>query len=228
MSAAGISDGRLSADLSAALANSFTVRTAPKPDCFLRSVRKMSPVIHELLWGPSEFVATGPLADWNVTGQLHRIKTPTLVTFGRFDEMRPRCVAAVVDNLGGFVRLREMPHSGHCSMIDDPGLMNMEIAKFLNEVEQGSLPSMVKQLTAADAWGVELTTSKGSQGVVEDNGGLGSQTPAPGPTERGLLGVELVGCGLLAVGLCLGVQLSRAWLGNPSRARLDAIAPLLS
>ena len=43
----------------------------------------------EYMWGPSEFVATGKLREYDRIGQLSRLKIPTLFLAGEYDEARP-------------------------------------------------------------------------------------------------------------------------------------------
>ena len=47
-------------------------------------------MVYKLMWGPNEFFAVGTLRYWDVTGQLHQITVPTLVTNGRYDEVTPK------------------------------------------------------------------------------------------------------------------------------------------
>jgi L-proline amide hydrolase len=41
---------------------------------------------YQAMWGPFEFICTGPLMEWDVTDRLHEIKTPTLILTGWYDE----------------------------------------------------------------------------------------------------------------------------------------------
>ncbi len=43
------------------------------------------------MWGPHEFLLTGTLADWDVTGRLGEIQAPTLILCGWYDEVDLRC-----------------------------------------------------------------------------------------------------------------------------------------
>lgn len=46
---------------------------------------------YEKMWGPNEFCCTGPLLDWDVTADLNRITTPTLILCGLHDELTVAC-----------------------------------------------------------------------------------------------------------------------------------------
>ena len=84
--------------------------------------------------GPSEFTFGGVLADFNVTGRLHEIDVPVLLTHGVYDTMRPSIVKTMEKELKYAERVL-FPHSGHVSMIDDPELMNGVVSDFVNRVE---------------------------------------------------------------------------------------------
>mmetsp|Transcript_26025 Transcript_26025/g.42962 ORF Transcript_26025/g.42962 Transcript_26025/m.42962 type:complete len:411 (+) Transcript_26025:100-1332(+) len=116
---------------------SFTVRTYPAPDCFKTAAALMNSEIYVAMQGPSEFTISGVLGRWSVTSQLHRVATPTLLTHGMYDTMRPP-VLRVLQRALQHAKVVLMPHSGHCSMIDDPKLMNDEVAAFLTCVESGA------------------------------------------------------------------------------------------
>ena len=120
-----------------ALTPFFTVRTTPPPDCFERSNSLMADEIYVGLQGASEFTIGGVLEYWNITRLLPSLGLlPTLLTYGRFDTMRPPLVRSMARALGNARRV-EFPHSGHCSMLDDPGLMNDAVDDFLSCVERG-------------------------------------------------------------------------------------------
>ena len=80
---------------------------------------------------------SGVLEYWSVTDQLPTVRTPTLLTHGTFDTMRPPVLRAMSKALP-HAKVVLMPRSGHCSMIDDPKLMNDEVAGFLDCVESGA------------------------------------------------------------------------------------------
>lgn len=64
-------------------------RMDPWPKSLLRTMDKMGVGVYEYMWGPSEFTITGTLLDADLTGDLHKIKTPTLFTCGEHDEATP-------------------------------------------------------------------------------------------------------------------------------------------
>ena len=112
----------------------FTLRTAPAPDCFTKSASGLNKEIYEGMQGASEFTMSGVLGSLNVTGRLHEIEVPVLLTHGRFDTMRP----SIVKTMQGEIKLAErkiFPHSGHVSMIDDVEMMNDVVSDFLGRIE---------------------------------------------------------------------------------------------
>ena len=62
--------------------------------------------------GPNEFTIDGVIRDWDVTDQLPRIRVPTLVTVGRYDEVTPRVAAAIHRGIRGsrLVRFEKSSH----------------------------------------------------------------------------------------------------------------------
>ena len=51
--------------------------------------------------GPSEFHVTGTLRTWSIVNRLDRIKIPTLVTSGRYDEATPAIAETVPGGIAG-------------------------------------------------------------------------------------------------------------------------------
>ena len=52
---------------------------------------------YERMWGPNEFLCTGPLLDWDVTDEIHRITAPTLIMCGLHDEVTVACSQTLAD-----------------------------------------------------------------------------------------------------------------------------------
>lgn len=117
-----------------ALMAKFTLRTAPAPECFVKSVEGLNFEIYAQIHGASEFTMKGVLGSLNLTDSLAKINVPTLLTSGRFDTMRPSTIRTMQREIKQS-EYKLFPHSGHCSMIDDAKLMNDVIADFLERVE---------------------------------------------------------------------------------------------
>lgn len=114
----------------------FTLRTAPAPDCFTTSADGLNKEIYVGMQGASEFTIGGVLGSFNVTGRLHEINVPVLLTSGKFDTMRP----SIIETMHKHLQKSEwimFPHSGHVSMIDDAELMNDKVSNFLKRIDEG-------------------------------------------------------------------------------------------
>lgn len=92
--------------------------------------------VYEAMWGPSEFFATGTLADWNVEDRLHEITVPTLILSGRYDEATPAQQQRLHDGIAGS-RWRVFENSAHFSFLEEPALYCEVVAAFLDEIEAG-------------------------------------------------------------------------------------------
>ncbi len=84
----------------------------------------------------------------NLTSRLPELTIPVLLTHGKFDTMRPSTVKTMQDQIKISERVF-FPHSGHVSMIDDPGLMNDAVADFIHRVENGLDVGMNVEVAAA-------------------------------------------------------------------------------
>jgi len=78
-------------------------RVRPWPDWVQRTFDGLAanPEVYNTVNGPSEFHVIGPLKDFDVTGELGRIETPTLLFCGEFDEVTPATVAPAHEGIGG-------------------------------------------------------------------------------------------------------------------------------
>ena len=165
--------------LAKAMEARFTVRTYPPPDCYTRASGLMNDEIYVGIQGASEFTIGGVLEGWNITARLPALGAlPTLLTAGRFDTMRPpllRAMAAAIPNSRTLV----LPHSGHCSMIDDPKLMNDGVADFLGCVESGACAAAATPPRGAHSpgsvprqRGEEARTAEGIDAPSDGGGGV--------------------------------------------------------
>ena len=73
------------------------------------------------------------LAQLDLTSSLGKIKNPTLVLCGELDQTTPPALArALAQGIGG-AAYREIPGSGHCPMLEQPGLLVEHIMEFLHD-----------------------------------------------------------------------------------------------
>ena len=87
--------------------------------------------------GNNEFVMVGTLNGWDRRADLHKIETPTLLTFGEFDTM-PLDSARRMQNTLPHSRLVITPDGGHCHNVDNPDAFFKSLSKFLQDVEDGT------------------------------------------------------------------------------------------
>jgi proline iminopeptidase len=59
----------------------------------------VSKPVYHTMWGPNEFTLIGNLMYWDVTRELGRIKVPTLITCGRYDEVVPQVGEVLRDGI---------------------------------------------------------------------------------------------------------------------------------
>lgn len=69
-------------------------------------------LVYRVMNGPNEFTISGVIRDWDVTDRLPRIRVPTLVTVGRYDEVTPRVAREIHRGIRGskLVRFNESSH----------------------------------------------------------------------------------------------------------------------
>lgn len=118
------------------LTTRFTYRTAPPPDCVSESFASLNTEVYVALQGASEFTVGGALGVFNCTGELGKVRMPTLLTAGEHDTMRPP-VLDVIETAIKRTRRVTFKGAAHLSMVDTPGEMNDVVATFLGDVENG-------------------------------------------------------------------------------------------
>ena len=91
--------------------------------------------VYETMWGPSEFFATGVLADWNVEPRLGEIGVPTLILSGRYDEATPAQQQRLLDGIPGS-RWTVLEHSAHLTFVEEPDRYREVLSSFLDAVDE--------------------------------------------------------------------------------------------
>ena len=87
------------------------------------------------MWGPSEFgPVLGNLKNWDVTGRLHEISVPTLITGGLYDEARPAALRAMHQAIKGS-QLVIFEKSSHMAFVEEREAYMTAINRFLKRVE---------------------------------------------------------------------------------------------
>ncbi|ALM54027.1 proline iminopeptidase-family hydrolase [Halomonas huangheensis] len=90
--------------------------------------------LYEYMWGPSEFVSTGTLRDFDRTGQLSEIDIPTLFIAGEYDEARPETMKEFQAQVEGS-EVEIVADAGHLVNVDQPEAFNAAVAEFLASVD---------------------------------------------------------------------------------------------
>lgn len=96
----------------------YICRLDPWPAGLQHSFEVANGTIYNQMQGPNEFVITGNLKNWDRWGDLHKIKTPSLVMGARFDEMNPKSVEREAKLIPD-ARLFMSETGSHLAMWDD-------------------------------------------------------------------------------------------------------------
>ena len=99
-----------------------------------------NPVIYNLMWGPTEFHATGSLRNFDLTPRLGDIAVPTLFIAGEFDEARPDTLAEFAAAVPG-ARLEVIAGVAHASASRAPELYRSIVRSFIREIESRAGPA---------------------------------------------------------------------------------------
>ncbi|WP_019671516.1 proline iminopeptidase-family hydrolase [Eudoraea adriatica] len=86
--------------------------------------------IYNYMWGPSEFIATGTLRNYDNVQSLRKVKVPALFTTGEFDEARPETVTKLSQMVEDS-RFVIIPDAGHFSLNDNREALVRAIQEFL-------------------------------------------------------------------------------------------------
>ena len=113
-------------------------RVEPWPDSILRTFTSMRehPDVYLTMQGPNEFVVTGTLKDWDITGRLGEIHVPTLITAGRHDEFTPRQAQTLHEGIQDS-ELVTFEDSSHMQFAEEPERYREVVAGFFERVESG-------------------------------------------------------------------------------------------
>ncbi len=105
------------------------------PDCIMRTVANLDGNdVYDTINGPNEFTTIGNLRYWDRTADLHTIKTPVLLTCGRYDELGPVCSQTMLDRIPD-ARIQVFEKSAHTAHIEEPEAYLTCVSAFLREIE---------------------------------------------------------------------------------------------
>ena len=114
----------------------YVCRMAQLPLILCQDYLARNQQVYETMWGPSEFFATGVLADWNVEPRLGEIDVPTLILSGRYDEATPAQQRRLQECIPGS-RWTILEHSAHLTFVEEPDRYREVLTSFLDGVEAG-------------------------------------------------------------------------------------------
>lgn len=111
-------------------------RLDPWPPEVVRTMELMAQrPVYRYMNGPSEFTITGTIRDVDLSGQLGKIRLPTLVLGGKHDEVTPVVAAQIRDGIPG-ARGVTFEGSSHMPFWEERGRFGQVVGDFL-----GSLPT---------------------------------------------------------------------------------------
>jgi proline iminopeptidase len=111
------------------------LRLASWPDWFTAVLEEAgSNPVYRYLNGPSEFTFTGALASFDVTDKLAKLRMPTLITCGEYDEAPPWLGRKLKAHIHG-AQLLAWPGLSHMAHIEAPGIVVPATARFLCTID---------------------------------------------------------------------------------------------
>ena len=133
--AAGTTDSKEYQDAATVFYRRHLCRLDPWPPEMSMTDSSFGTEVYNVMWGPSEFFATGILKDYDRTSQLGTLRLPVLFTAGRYDETTPE-QAEWYRSLVPNARLVIFEQSGHMTMLDEADRYIQVVREFLREVER--------------------------------------------------------------------------------------------
>jgi L-proline amide hydrolase len=86
--------------------------------------------VYNSMWGPSELMCNGTLAGHVVTNRLDKIKVPTLIISGKYDECTPTTAKAYLNGISGS-RWELFEESSHLSYVEEAAKYQRVLNEFL-------------------------------------------------------------------------------------------------
>jgi proline iminopeptidase len=108
-------------------------RMDPWPEALVQSGEQMDGnQVYLTMNGPTEFDVIGLLREWDRTADLGRIRVPTLVTCGRYDEITPSCSETITRGIPD-ARMHVFEESAHCAHLEEADDYARIVEAFLSE-----------------------------------------------------------------------------------------------
>jgi proline iminopeptidase len=112
-------------------------RLKPWPESVTRSFKHLNYEVYKMMQGPSEFGASGRLAQWDRKADLKNITVPTLMVGAKYDTMDPKVMEAqskMVKN-GSYLFC---PNGSHLAMWDDQKVFMNGVIDWIRKVDRES------------------------------------------------------------------------------------------
>jgi proline iminopeptidase len=114
----------------------YLSRSEPWSPDLVTAFENLNEEIYGLMWGPSEFTATGTLRNYDREGELGNLNLPVLYTAGRYDEATPETVEHY-RSLTANSEIEIFENSAHMTMLDEPDAYVAAVRNFLTRVDEG-------------------------------------------------------------------------------------------
>lgn len=108
-------------------------RVDPWPKELTYSLEHVSKPVYWTMNGPNEFTIIGNIRYWDVTEQLHKIRIPTLVLTGVYDEVSPKVGRDIHRHIPGS-KLIIFPNSSHTSFWEEREAFMETVVRFLERL----------------------------------------------------------------------------------------------
>ena len=109
-------------------------RLEPWPKELVYSFEHLSKPVYHTMNGPNEFTIVGNIRYWDVTNQLHKIRVPTLVTGGKYDEVSPKVARGIHRGIK-HSKLVMFANSAHLPIWEERERFIKVVRKFLNSIK---------------------------------------------------------------------------------------------
>ncbi len=106
------------------------MRVAPTPDAQASFDAVSKSIAYRVMNGPNEFTIVGVIKDWDRRKDLGRIKLPTLIVTGTYDEVTLDCHQTIQKGIKGS-KLVVLPGCSHMAMVEKPDLYVSTLRTFL-------------------------------------------------------------------------------------------------
>jgi proline iminopeptidase len=103
------------------------------PDPVDRAFKHLNPKVYIPMQGPSELGASGALAQWDRSADLHLIKVPAMTVGARYDTMDPNHMKSMARALPNG-RYLDCPSGSHMAMYDDQQVYFDGLIRFMADI----------------------------------------------------------------------------------------------